>query len=280
MNQSNQSNQSNQPNEIKIPASLSMFGKGLKHPETVEAIRVGYKKFSIEVNIPDLLGMACNGEEEAKEVIRLMTIELVKDMASGLERELSISNFPNKSLFDPTKPEESGEFFKDLIDGFTLEDLVREAQNTLENRGKGAFNNKMWMAWVKEMFLPAVQAYRTAVLFEPPLPVDKIKANESALRAGQKLKPEGKQQVIDRVLRIIEATQNEGFGNVQVGSKLEKVLNHPESEISKEKKEALLETFSGWIDVLNTFANNPITMMALEWLSKEPQEIPEIDLGI
>ena len=272
----NQSNQS----EIKIPASLSMFGKGLKHPETGEAIRVGYKKFSIEVNIPDLLGMACNGEEKAKEVIRLMTLELVKDMASGLERELSISNFPNKSLFDPTKPEESGKFFKDLIDGFTLGDLVREAQNTLENRGKGAFNSKMWMAWVKELFLPAVQAYRTAALFEHPLPVDKIKANESALRAGQKLKPEGKQQVIDRVLKIIEATQGEGFGNVQPGSKLEKVLNQPESEVSKEKKAALLETFNGWIDVLNTFANNPVTMMALEWLSKEPQEIPEIDLGI
>lgn len=271
---------SNQSNEIKIPASLSMFGKGLKHPETGEAIRVGYKKFSIDVNIPDLLGMACNGEERAKEVIRLMTLELVKDMASGLERELSISNFPNKSLFNPTKPEESGRFFKELIDGFTLEDLVREAQNTLENRGKGAFNGKMWMAWVKEMFLPAVQAYRTAVLFEPPLTVDKIKANESALRAGQKLKPEGKQQVIDRVLRIIEATQDERFGNVQVGSKLEKVLNQPESEVSKEKKAALLETFNGWIDVLNTFANNPVTMMALEWLSKEPQEVPEIDLGI
>ena len=276
MSNSNQSNQS----EIKIPASLSMFGKGLKHPETGEAIRVGYKKFSIEVNIPDLLGMACNGEEKAKEVIRLMTLELVKDMASGLERELSISNFPNKSLFDPTKPEESGRFFKELIDGFTLDDLVREAQNTLENRGKGAFNSKMWMAWVKELFLPAVQAYRTAVLFEHPLPVDKIKANESALRAGQKLKPEGKQQVIDRVARIIEATQEEGFGNIQPGSKLERVLNQPESEISKEKKAALLETFNGWIDVLNTFANNPVTMMALEWLSKEPQEIPEIDLGI
>lgn len=276
MSNSNQSNQS----EIKIPASLSMFGKGLKHPETGEAIRVGYKKFSIEVNIPDLLGMACNGEEKAKEVIRLMTLELVKDMASGLERELSISNFPNNSLFDPTKPEESGKFFKDLIDGFTLEDLVREAQNTLENRGKGAFNGKMWMAWVKEMFLPAVQAYRTAVLFEPPLPVDKIRANEAALRAGQKLKPEGKQQVIDRVARIIEATQGEGFGNVQVGSKLERVLNQSESEVSKEKKAALLETFNGWIDVLNAFANNPVTMMALEWVSKEPQEIPEIDLGI
>ena len=273
MSDSNQS-------EIKIPASLSMFGKGLKHPETGEAIRVGYKKFSIEVNIPDLLGMACNGEEKAKEVIRLMTLELVKDMASGLERELSISNFPNRSLFDPTKPEESGRFFKELIDGFTLEDLVREAQNTLENRGKGAFNNKTWMAWVKEMFLSAVQAYRTAVLFEPPLPVDKIKANEAALRAGQKLKPEGKQQVIDRVARIIEATQQEGFGNVPVGSKLERVLNQPENEVSKEKKEALLETLNGWIDVLNTFANNPVTMMALEWVSKEPQEIPEIDLGI
>ena len=270
----------NQSNEIKIPASLSMFGKGLKHPETGEAIRVGYKKFSIDVNIPDLLGMACNGEEKAKEVIRLMTLELVKDMASGLERELSISNFPNTSLFDPTKPEESGKFFKDLIDGFTLEDLVRESQNTLENRGKGAFNNKTWMAWVKELFLPAVQAYLTAVLFEPPLPVDKIKANESALRVGQKLKPEGKQQVIDRVLRIIEATQGEGFGNIPVGSKLEKVLNQPDSEISKEKKEALLETFNGWIDVLNAFANTPVTMMALEWLSKEPQEIPEIDFGI
>ena len=273
-------NQSTQSNEIKIPASLSMFGKGLKHPETGEAIRVGYKKFSIDVNIPDLLGMACNGEEKAKEVIRLMTLELVKDMASGLERELSISNFPNTSLFDPTKTEESGKFFKDLIDGFTLEDLVREAQNTLENRGKGAFNNKTWMAWVKELFLPAVQAYLTAVLFEPPLPVDKIKANESALRAGQKLKPEGKQQVIDRVLRIIEATQVEGFGNIPVGSKLERVLNQPENEVSKEKKAALLETFNGWIDILNTFANNPVTMMALEWLSKEPQEIPEIDFGI
>ena len=273
-------NQYNQSSEIKIPASLSMFGKGLKHPETGEAIRVGYKKFSIEVNIPDLLGMACNGEEKAKEVIRLMTLELVKDMASGLERELSISNFPNKSLFDPTMPEESGRFFKELIDGFTLEDLVREAQNTLENRGRGAFNGKMWMAWVKEMFLPAVQAYRTAVLFEPPLPVDKIRANEVALRAGQKLKPEGKQQVIDRVLRIIEATQGEGFGNVQVGSKLERVLNQSENEVSKEKKAALLETFNGWIDVLNAFANNPVTMMALEWLSKEPQEIPEVDLGI
>ena len=274
------SNQSNQSSEIKIPASLSMFGKGLKHPDSGEAIRVGYKKFSIDVNIPDLLGMACNGEEKAKEVIRLMTLELVKDMASGLERELSISNFPNESLFDPTKPEESGRFFKDLIDGFTLEDLVRESQNTLENRGKGAFNGKMWMAWVKEMFLPAVQAYRTAVLFEPPLPVDKIKANEAALRAGQKLKPEGKQQVIDRVLKIIEATQGEGFGNVQVGSKLERVLNQPENEVSKEKKAALLETFNGWIDVLNTFANTPVTMMALEWLSKEPKEIPEIDFGI
>ena len=274
------SNQSNQVSEIKIPASLSMFGKGLKHPETGEAIRVGYKKFSIDINIPDLLGMACNGEEKAKEVIRLMTLELVKDMASGLERELSISNFPNTPLFDPTKPEESGRFFKDLIDGFTLEDLVREAQNTLENRGKGAFNGKMWMAWVKEMFLPAVQAYRTAVLFEPPLPVDKIRANEVALRAGQKLKPEGKQQVIDRVARIIESTQQDGFGNVQVGSKLERVLNQSESEVSKEKKAALLETFNGWIDVLNTFANNPVTMMALEWLSKEPQEIPEVDLGI
>ena len=273
-------NQSNQSSEIKIPASLSMFGKGLKHPETGEAIRVGYKKFSIDVNIPDLLGMACNGEERAKEVIRLMTLELVKDMASGLERELSISNFPNKPLFDPTKPEESGRFFKDLIDGFTLEDLVREAQNTLENRGKGAFNGKMWMAWVKELFLPAVQAYRTAVLFEPPLPVDKIKANESALRAGQKLKPEGKQQVIDRVLKIIEATQGDGFGNIPVGSKLERVLNQPESEVNNERKAALLETFNGWIDILNTFANNPVTMMALEWLSKEPQEIPEIDLGI
>ena len=276
MSNSNQSNQS----EIKIPASLSMFGKGLKHPETGEAIRVGYKKFSIEVNIPDLLGMACNGEEKAKEVIRLMTLELVKDMASGLERELSISNFPNKSLFDPTRPEESGKFFKDLIDGFTLEDLVREAQNTLENRGKGAFNSKMWMAWVKEMFLPAVQAYLTAVLFEPPLPVDKIRTNEAALRAGQKLKPEGKQQVIDRVARIIEATQQEGFGNIQPGSKLERVLNQPENEVSKEKKAALLETFNGWIDVLNAFANNPVTMMALEWVSKEPQEIPEIDFGI
>ena len=276
MSNSNQSNQS----ELKIPASLSMFGKGLKHPETGEAIRVGYKKFSIDVNIPDLLGMACNGEEKAKEVIRLMTLELVKDMASGLERELSISNFPNTSLFDPTKPEESGRFFKDLIDGFTLDDLVRESQNTLENRGKGAFNSKMWMAWVKEMFLPAVQAYRTAVLFEPPLPVDKIKANEAALRAGQKLKPEGKQQVIDRALKIIEATQGEGFGNIPVGSKLERVLNQPENEVSKEKKAALLETFNGWIDVLNTFANNPVTMMALEWLSKEPQEIPEVDLGI
>ena len=276
MNSSNQS-------EIKIPASLSMFGKGLKHPETGEAIRVGYKKFSIDVNIPDLLGMACNGEEKAKEVIRLMTLELVKDMASGLERELSISNFsnfPNKSLFDPTKPEESGRFFKELIDGFTLEDLVRESQNTLENRGKGAFNGKMWMAWVKEMFLPAVQAYLTAVLFEPPLPVEKIRTNEAALRAGQKLKPEGKQQVIDRVARIIEATQEEGFGNIQPGSKLERVLNQPEDELSKEKKAALLETFNGWIDVLNAFANNPVTMMALEWLSKEPQEIPEIDLGI
>ena len=271
---------SNQSSEIKVPASLSMFGKGLKHPETGEAIRVGYKKFSIDINIPDLLGMACNGEEKAKEVIRLMTLELVKDMASGLERELSISNFPNTSLFDPTKPEESGRFFKELIDGFTLEDLVREAQNTLENRGKGAFNNKMWMAWVKEMFLPAVQAYLTAVLFEPPLPVDKIKSNESALRAGQKLKPEGKQQVIDRVLKIIEATQTEGFGNIPVGSKLERVLNQPENEVSKEKKAALLETFNGWIDVLNTFANNPVTMMALEWLSKEPQDIPEIDFGI
>ena len=271
---------SNQSSEIKIPASLSMFGKGLKHPDSGEAIRVGYKKFSIDINIPDLLGMACNGEEKAKEVIRLMTLELVKDMASGLERELSISNFPNKSLFDPTKPEESGRFFKDLIDGFTLEDLVREAQNTLENRGKGAFNGKMWMAWVKEMFLPAVQAYRTAVLFEPPLPVDKIKANESALRAGQKLKPEGKQQVIDRVARIIESTQEEGFGNIPVGSKLERVLNQPESEVSKEKKAALLEAFNGWIDILNSFANNPVTMMALEWVSKEPQEIPEIDLGI
>ena len=279
MNNSSNSNQSNN-SEIKIPASLSMFGKGLKHPETGEAIRVGYKKFSIEVNIPDLLGMACDGEEKAKEVIRLMTLELVKDMASGLERELSISNFPNKSLFDPTKPEESGRFFKDLIDGFTLEDLVREAQNTLENRGKGAFNGKMWMAWVKEMFLPAVQAYRTAVLFEPPLPVDKIKANESALKAGQKLKPEAKQQVIDRVLKIIESTQEEGFGNVQPGSKLERVLNQPENEVSKEKKAVLLETFNGWIDVLNTFANNPVTMMALEWVSKEPQEIPEIDFGI
>ena len=276
MNNSNQSNQS----EIKIPASLSMFGKGLKHPETGEAIRVGYKKFSIDVNIPDLLGMACNGEEKAKEVIRLMTLELVKDMASGLERELSISNFPNKSLFDPTKPEESGRFFKEMIDGFTLEDLVREAQNTLENRGKGAFNGKMWMAWVKEMFLPAVQAYLTAVLFEPPLPVEKIKANESALRAGQKLKPEAKQQVIDRVARIIEATQTEGFGNIQPGSKLESVLNRPDSEVSKEKKAALLETFNGWIDILNAFANNPVTMMALEWVSKEPQEIPEIDFGI
>ena len=273
MSNSNQS-------ELKIPASLSMFGKGLKHPETGEAIRVGYKKFSIDVNIPDLLGMACNGEEKAKEVIRLMTLELVKDMASGLERELSISNFPNTSLFDPTKPEESGRFFKDLIDGFTLDDLVRESQNTLENRGKGAFNSKMWMAWVKEMFLPAVQAYRTAVLFEPPLPVDKIKANEAALRAGQKLKPEGKQQVIDRVARIIESTQGEGFGNIPVGSKLERVLNQPENEVSKEKKAALLETFNGWIDILNTFANNPVTMMALEWLSKEPQEIPEVDLGI
>lgn len=276
MSNSNQSNQS----EIKVPASLSMFGKGLKHPETGEAIRVGYKKFSIEVNIPDLLGMACNGEEKAKEVIRLMTLELVKDMASGLERELSISNFPNNPLFDPTKPEESGKFFKDLIDGFTLEDLVREAQNTLENRGKGAFNGKMWMAWVKEMFLPAVQAYRTAVLFEPPLPADKIKANEAALRAGQKLKPEGKQQVIDRVLKIIESTQEEGFGNILSGSKLERVLNQPENEVSKEKKAALLETFNGWIDILNTFANSPVTMMALEWVSKEPQEIPEIDLGI
>ena len=276
MSNSNQSNNS----EIKIPASLSMFGKGLKHPETGEAIRVGYKKFSIDINIPDLLGMACDGEEKAKEVIRLMTLELVKDMASGLERELSISNFPNKSLFDPTKPEESGRFFKDLIDGFTLDDLVREAQNTLENRGKGAFNGKMWMAWVKEMFLPAVQAYRTAVLFEPPLPVDKIKANESALKAGQKLKPEAKQQVIDRVLKIIESTQEEGFGNVQPGSKLERVLNQPENEVSKEKKAALLETFNGWIDILNTFANNPVTMMALEWVSKEPQEIPEIDFGI
>ena len=276
MSNSNQSNQS----ELKIPASLSMFGKGLKHPETGEAIRVGYKKFSIDVNIPDLLGMACNGEEKAKEVIRLMTLELVKDMASGLERELSISNFPNTSLFDPTKPEESGRFFKDLIDGFTLDDLVRESQNTLENRGRGAFNGKMWMAWVKEMFLPAVQAYRTAVLFEPPLPVDKIKANEAALRAGQKLKPEGKQQVIDRALKIIEATQGEGFGNIPVGSKLERVLNQPENEVSKEKKAALLETFNGWIDILNTFANNPVTMMALEWLSKEPQEIPEVDLGI
>ena len=279
MNNSSNSNQSNN-SEIKIPASLSMFGKGLKHPETGEAIRVGYKKFSIEINIPDLLGMACDGEEKAKEVIRLMTLELVKDMASGLERELSISNFPNKSLFDPTKPEESGRFFKDLIDGFTLDDLVREAQNTLENRGKGAFNGKMWMAWVKEMFLPAVQAYRTAVLFEPPLPVDKIKANEAALKAGQKLKPEAKQQVIDRVLKIIESTQGEGFGNVQPGSKLERVLNQPENEVSKEKKAALLETFNGWIDVLNTFANNPVTMMALEWVSKEPQEIPEIDFGI
>ena len=276
----NQSTQSTQSNEIKIPATLSMFGKGLKHPETGAAIRVGYKKFSIDINIPDLLGMACNGEEKAKEVIRLMTLELVKDMASGLERELSISNFPNKSLFDPTKPEESGKFFKDLIDGFTLEDLVREAQNTLENRGKGAFNNKMWMAWVKELFLPAVQAYLTAVLFEPPLPVDKIRANESALRVGQKLKPEGKQQVIDRVLKIIEATQVEGFGNIPPGSKLERVLNQPESEVSKEKKEALLETFNGWIDVLNAFANTPVTMMALEWVSKEPQEIPEIDFGI
>ena len=273
MSNSNQS-------EIKIPASLSMFGKGLKHPETGEAIRVGYKKFSIEINIPDLLGMACNGEEKAKEVIRLMTLELVKDMASGLERELSISNFPNKSLFDPTRPEESGKFFKDLIDGFTLEDLVREAQNTLENRGKGAFNGKMWMAWVKEMFLPAVQAYLTAVLFEPPLPVEKIRSNEAALRAGQKLKPEGKQQVIDRVARIIEATQQEGFGNIQPGSKLERVLNQPENEVSKERKAALLETFNGWIDVLNAFANNPVTMMALEWVSKEPQEIPEIDFGI
>ena len=273
MSNSNQS-------EIKIPASLSMFGKGLKHPETGEAIRVGYKKFSIDVNIPDLLGMACNGEEKAKEVIRLMTLELVKDMASGLERELSISNFPNKPLFDPTKPEESGRFFKELIDGFTLEDLVRESQNTLENRGKGAFNSKMWMAWVKEMFLPAVQAYLTAVLFEPPLPVEKIRTNEAALRAGQKLKPEGKQQVIDRVARIIEATQEEGFGNIQPGSKLERVLNQPEDAVSKEKKAALLETFNGWIDVLNAFANNPVTMMALEWLSKEPQEIPEIDFGI
>ena len=276
MSNSNQSNQS----EIKIPASLSMFGKGLKHPETGEAIRVGYKKFSIEINIPDLLGMACNGEEKAKEVIRLMTLELVKDMASGLERELSISNFPNKSLFDPTRPEESGKFFKELIDGFTLEDLVREAQNTLENRGKGAFNGKMWMAWVKEMFLPAVQAYLTAVLFEPPLPVDKIRSNEAALRAGQKLKPEGKQQVIDRVARIIEATQQEGFGNIQPGSKLERVLNQPENEVSKERKAALLETFNGWIDILNAFANTPVTMMALEWVSKEPQEIPEIDFGI
>ena len=279
MSNSNQSNNSNQ-SEIKIPASLSMFGKGLKHPETGEAIRVGYKKFSIDVNIPGLLGMACNGEEKAKEVIRLMTLELVKDMASGLERELSISSFPNKSLFDPTKPEESGRFFKDLIDGFTLEDLVREAQNTLENRGKGAFNSKMWMAWVKEMFLPAVQAYLTAVLFEPPLPVDKIRTNEAALRAGQKLKPEGKQQVIDRVARIIEATQVEGFGNIQPGSKLERVLNQPNEEVSMERKGALLETFNGWIDILNAFANNPVTMMALEWVSKEPQEIPEIDFGI
>lgn len=279
MNNSNQSSSSNQ-SELKIPASLSMFGKGLKHPETGEAIRVGYKKFSIDINIPDLLGMACAGEEKAKEVIRLMTLELVKDMASGLERELSISNFPNKLLFDPTKPEESGRFFKELIDGFTLEDLVRESQNTLENRGKGAFNSKMWMAWVKEMFLPAVQAYLTAVLFEPPLPVEKIRTNESALRAGQKLKPEAKQQVINRVARIIEATQEEGFGNIQPGSKLERVLNQPESDVSKEKKAALLETFNGWIDILNAFANNPVTMMALEWVSKEPQEIPEIDFGI
>ena len=110
--------------------------------------------------------------------------------------------------------------------------------------------------------------------------MDKIKANENALRAGQKLKPEGKQQVIDRVVKIIEATQGEGFGNVPVGSKLERVLNQPNDEVSQEKKAALLETFNGWIDILNTFANNPVTMMALEWVSKEPQEIPEIDLGI
>ena len=86
--------------------------------------------------------------------------------------------------------------------------------------------------------------------------------------------------MIDRVARIIEATQGEGFGNIPVGSKLERVLNQSESEVSKEKKAALLETFNGWIDILNTFANNPVTMMALEWLSKEPQEIPEVDLGI
>ena len=94
------------------------------------------------------------------------------------------------------------------------------------------------------------------------------------------MKPEAKQQVIDRVARIIEATQQEGFGNVLPGSKLERVLNQPESEVSNEKKAALLETFNGWIDALNAFANNPVTMMALEWLSKDPQEIPEIDFGI
>lgn len=88
---------------------------------------------------------------------------------------------------------------------------------------------------LKRCFYKVVQAYLTAVLFEP-LPVDKIRTNEAALRAGQKLKPEAKQQVIDRVARIIEATQEEGFGNIQPGSKLESVLNRPENEVSKEKK--------------------------------------------
>ena len=203
-------------------ASISMYGKGLKHQESSNIVREGYKKFSIETQVIDVTGLIISPDTpndiklKATQLVDYLIVDAIKSMASSLERDLSISNWEaNKpQLFNPLDQDETGRFFKELIEGITLDDLYREVvENSLESRGRGGFNQKVWNAFIVEKFLPARNAYRVLVLNQAPFSQEQIKANTVTLKLGQKLKKPQKEAVINSILEIVEGVNSPSFSS-------------------------------------------------------------------
>lgn len=270
------------------PASISMYGKGLKHSESSNIVREGYKKFSIETQVIDVTGLIVSPDTpndvklKATQLVDYLIVDAIKSMASSLERDLSISNWEaNKpQLFNPLDQDETGEFFKELIEGITLDDLYREVvENSLESRGRGGFNQKVWNAFIVEKFLPARNAYRVLVLNQAPFSQDQIKANTVTLKLGQKLKKPQKEAVINSILEIVEGVNSPSFSSgIIEGGLIHKKLESLKALGDSEKVKSFEEYVGTLKDSIIEFAGSQLTMASMDWVLKDSMGVPELDL--
>lgn len=275
------------PSSMKS-VTISMYGKGLKHPDSGSLVREGYKKFTIDTEIVDLLSIinspdSIESKEKAIEIVNQLILDSVKQLSSKLERDLSVSNFDDNKpmLFNPLKEEESSKFFDELIRGITIDDLHNEivlSQLMSSSGSFNSFNSKMWSAFVIEILMPAVNGFRVLVMNQPMLSSDKSKMNISRLKQGQKMNLEDKNKIIERIVNMIECVADDSFGEIKEGSLIDLRIK----QLTKESNQEGLENFLNMIDEIKNklieFAGSNLTTRALEWVSKTPKEIVELDL--